>query len=254
MTEAAPAIDENMPPLDDVNDDVTTEATKEVSATPESAPAPDSEPVAEPTEEDGVQKRINKITADKYAEKRRADALEKRLSELEAQNKAPEAAEPKLEDFDFDETQHTAALVKYHSQKAVSEAVSNIKTEQKQETDDQRQTEISNGFNVKVDEFRKEAPDYDNVIGGLPDLPGDVMDAIMTHDKGPQLAHYLGKHLDVAENITLMKLGEISAQLATKPITKAPSAAPEPIEPVKPGGSLNKDQSEMSMDEIYSLE
>ena len=252
MTEAAPAVDDNMPPLDDVNDDVTTEATEEVSATPESAPATDSEPVAEPTEEDGVQKRINKITADKYAEKRRADALEKRLSELEASNKAPEAAEPKLEDFDFDETKHNVALIEYHSKKAASDAVSGIKTEQKQETDKQRQTEISNDFNARVDEFRKDAPDYDTVIGTLPDLPGDVLEAIMTHDKGPQLAHYLGKHLDVAENITLMKLGEISAQLATKPITKAPSAAPEPIDPVKPGGALNKSQDEMSMEEVYA--
>ncbi len=73
----------------------------------------------------------------------------------------------------------------------------------------------------------------------------------MQHDKGPQLAHYLGKHLDVAESINLMKLGEISAQLANVKPTKQPSAAPDPIKPVKPGGSLNKSEDEKSMAEIY---
>jgi len=72
MTEAALEVDENMPPVDKVIEEVaevTTETTESATA--------DTDTVEEP-EVDGVQKRINKVTADKYAAIRRADALEKR--------------------------------------------------------------------------------------------------------------------------------------------------------------------------------
>ena len=83
----------------------------------------------------------------------------------------------------------------------------------------------------------------------------------MQSEKGPQIAHYLGKHLDVADVIATaspmvaaMKLGEISAQLSNTKPTKQPSAAPDPIEPVKAGGKLNKNAEDMSMDEIYAID
>jgi len=178
--------------------------------------------------------------------------LEKRITELEAGNKPPEQAEPKLEDYDYDDAVFNIALTKFHSQKAASEAVNSYQTEQKQAADKVKQDAVNEGFNTRVAEFSTTNADYAQVVETLPDLPSDVLDAIMTNEKGPELAYYLGKHLDVAENIDLMKLGTISAQLATIKPTKAPSAAPEPIEPVKPGGTLNKSQDEMSMDEIYA--
>lgn len=257
MTKEAPAqveIDDNMPPIEEVVEEV------ELKPEAESETAPDTDSVEEPAE-DKVQKRINKITADKYTEKRRADAAEKALSEFKANNKAPEQAEPTLEQFDFDEGKYHAALATFHAQKATKDAISTYKTEQDTAANVQRQSEISQNFNARVDEFRKTALDYDQVIQGLPELPQDTLDAIMQSDKGPQIAHYLGKHLDIADVIATaspmvaaMKLGEISAQLSNNKPTKQPSAAPDPIKPVKPGGKLNKNLEDMSMAEIYENE
>ena len=247
-------VDENMPPIEEI------EQEEQLTPEAESASATDTDPVAEP-EKNKVQERINKITADKHAERRRADAAELALKELQASNKAPEQAEPKLEDYGFDETKFNVALSTYHAQKVTRDAIETYKTEQKTEAATTRQTEINNTFNAKVDDFRKTAPDYDQVVQGLPELPGDTLDAIMQSENGPQLAHYLGKHLDIADQISTaspmvaaMKLGEISAQLSNVKPNKQPSAAPNPIEPVSPGGKLNKNVEDMSMDEIYAID
>ena len=74
----------------------------------EDAPLTDSAPVEEvendSTEkpvEDGFQKRINKVTADKYSAIRERDELKKRLAEFEAKP-APDLVAPTLEQHDFD--------------------------------------------------------------------------------------------------------------------------------------------------------
>jgi len=122
----------------------------------------------------------------------------------------------------------------------------------------QESQQRAEGFNLKVAEFTEKAPDYEEVVGNIPQLPNDTLNAIMQNDKGVELAYYLGKHLDVADEIATadpmvaaMKLGQISAQLTatTKTVT---SAAPEPIEPVGSGGVSNKAAEEMSMEEIYN--
>ena len=256
MTDEALAAqaDDNMPPMDEP---ATSVASPEEAQTE----SPETEEVATPEAggfveelDEAAQARVNKLTFEKHEQKRRADAAVKALEDYKANNAPPEQAEPKLEDFDFDDNAFNAASIKYQTAKAVNTAVGEYKTEQQQALDNQRQAEINNNFNARVDDFRKATPDYDQTIAGLPDLPGNVLDAVMQAENGPQLAHYLGKHLDVAESISLMKLGEISAQLKNVKPTNKQSAAPDPIEPVKSGGSLNKSMDDMSMDEIYALE
>ena len=252
MTEQALAaqVDENMPPLDEVVEEIPAEIE---SPKDEEVATPESGGFVEELD-DKAQARVNKLTFEKHEQKRRADAAVKALEDFKANNAPPEQAEPKLEDYDFDDAQYNAALIKYQTVKGINTAISEYKTEQQQNLDNQRQAEINNNFNARVDDFRKATPDYDQTIAGLPDLPGAVLDAVMQAENGPQLAHYLGKHLDVAENITLMKLGEISAQLKNVKPTNKQSAAPDPIVPVKSGGTLNKSMDDMSMAEIYALE
>ena len=84
-----------------------------VGDSPEIAPVEsattDDTPEVEPPKEDGFQKRINKVTAAKYAAERRAEELERKLKELETAKPAKPA--PTLEDFDFDEAAYQAALI-----------------------------------------------------------------------------------------------------------------------------------------------
>ena len=221
----------------------------------ESAPAP----VDTPAEPDGVQKRINKITADKYEQQRRAEAAEQRLASLEAQQPAAPAqsvAEPKVEDFETDEAYHAALIDHRLDVKLAAQA-----TTVQQTRELERRNEVANDFNAKVATFTETTPDYVDTINQIPQLQPETLEAIMTMDNGPQVAHYLGKHLDVADEIATaspmaaaMRLGEIRSQLANPKPNAQPSAAPEPVETLYGGGSGGgKDLDGMSMEEIMAL-
>lgn len=223
-------------------------------------PAPAQEDNVEtPAEPDGVQKRINKITADKYEEKRRADALQSKLDALEANNpqvNQKPTAEPKLEDFDYDDAKFNSAHLDYK----LDQRMAQLQVQQSQAQEQKRANEISKNFNVQVEEFTKTVPDYQEVIANVPQLPAQTLDAVMQLDNGAQVAYYLGKHLDVADEIAssspmiaAMRLGEIRANLANNKQKAKPSAAPAPVETLTSGGGVDKDIGEMSMEEIYGL-
>lgn len=265
MTEQA-AQDPNMPALDEVEavETPTEETETKLEGQAETAPAEVEETGYVETENDKIQKRINKITAEKYAEKRRADDLERKLNEASAhtpQAQTQNVAEPKLEDFDYDEAAYTAALIDFKVSQKVKLEADNIQQRQQQAQATERAQQVSNDFNLKVATFIEKSPDYEQVVANVPQLPEQTLNAIMQHEKGPEMAYYLGKHLDVADSIAnsdpitaAMTLGQISAQLDAKPKQVVTSAAPDPIVPVGSAGVSNRSQDDMSMEEIYNME
>ena len=257
MPDAALDVDDNMPPVEEVKpaEDIVTD-------TVESAPTEQAEVPVEPEDNkmsDRAQERFNKITADKYAEKRRADEAEKRLKDLQSsipQKPAKIDEAPTLESFDYDESKFNEALIDYK----VNQKAAEIRQQQDREVAAAEGERRQAAFNVGVAKFSETATDYQDVVRAIPALPDGVLNAITQSDKGPELAYYLGKHLDVADEIAnaspmaaAMQLGAISARLGAVKPNIAPSAAPEPIEPISSGGSVSKDIGDMSMDEIYSL-
>lgn len=258
VTEPA-ALDDNMPPESEAEQNTEQPIETEQVESPEVTATSDTE-VSSVIEIDEKQRALNKLAFEKREEKRRADDLERRLKEIEAkvpkQQPTVESA-PKLEDFDFDEEAHRTALIQFEVKKEAKAIVDGQNERQAQ----QRQQGIQADFNANVVKLTEKAPDYADTVAQLPQLPNETLNAIMESDNGPQLAYYLGKHLDVADQIAsaspmmaAMTLGQISAQLANaKPNIKL-SAAPEPVEPVNSSGSLSKSQDEMSMDEIYAID
>ena len=261
--------DPNMPELDEVEIEAKAEVTTEIESeqegqTVDTAPTtevdePKSDFVDAKDISERTQAKINKITAEKYAEKRRADELERKLNEQTAQaptTNQQSTNEPKLEDFDYDEQAFTVALIDHRvNQKALE-----IQQQQQQAQAQSSQQKIASDFDLKVAKLKETKPDYEQVVANIPQLPDQTLNAIMQHEKGPELADYLGRHLDVADFMATadpmaaaMKLGQISAQLTATTKTVKTSAAPEPIEPVNSGGISNKSQEEMSMEEIMNL-
>lgn len=249
MSEAALNEDPNMPPHE-----YESEQEEEIQA--ESAPAEQAEPPAEETPEDVMteraQKRFNKITAEKYAEKQRADELQRKLDEAEAKRQAVSDA-PKLEDFDYDDDAYKAALIKHQ----VAEAVKAERLADQQRSAQQQALEAQQAFNKRIEAMNK--PDWADVANQIPPLPQGVAAALVELENGPNLIYHLGTNLDLSEKIAgmtpqraLVEIGRLSDKLAAKPNVKL-SAAPEPINPINSGGSLKKDYSEMSMEEIYGL-
>lgn len=236
---------------------------------PATPPEPTPEPVAaEPTDgdspspevdtpsdpaQDAVQKRINKITADKYAEKRRADDLQVKLDAQVSKPVLPADA-PKEEDFDFDTDKYNQAVIQYEVKKA-------LETQNQQATQAQivqARQKVANDFTSKEAEYLAKHPEYQEEIAHLPRFPQDTLNAI--YGLGPQVSHYLAKHLDVADEVAsasptmaAVKLGQISMGLTADNKIVKPTGAPEPVKTITGGASVIKSQEEMSMDEIMAL-
>lgn len=226
------------------------EAAKPVKL--ESAPEPEIEKVEPEVKEDGFQKRINKVTADKYEQKRRADELQRRIEELEAKPVEVQGEAPKLENFDYDEAAFNKATIDYQ----VKEAVNRQLETQKSNASKASAQEAQNAFNESIVKLGKD--DFSDVANAVPQLPNGVADALVNSEKGAELIYHLGTHLDQADklasmtpNQAIMELGRISANLSAQPNIKT-SAAPDPITPISSGGSLSKDIGEMTMEELYN--
>jgi len=189
-----------------------------------------------------INARFGKITAEKWEQKRRADALEQQLAELQQAPTKPEEA-PTLEQYEFDDAKYQSALIQHEVKKGVAEGKAELRKEQQREQAKQKQSNATHAFNSKVAEFSMSTPDYADVIGGMPDLPVDIAQAVMTMEKGPEVAYYLGQHPDVANQIAskdymsaAIQLGAIQANLSQTKTVK-PSNAPEPQDTLGGGGA-----------------
>ena len=239
MTEATAAQVEDTPLLDPLTGQELV--NEEVEATPvESATTDDAtQAETEQPKEDGFQKRINKVTAAKYAAERRAEELERKVRELETAKPAKPA--PTLEDFDFDDAAYQAALI----ESKVEQVISAQTQKQREEAEQAKTAAMVAGFDARVAELGKD--DFSEVADAVPELPPGVAAELVASEGGAELIYHLGTHLDVAEKIAgmtpagaMLELGRISASMSAQPKV-TPSAAPEPIAPLKAGSALTAD-------------
>ncbi len=236
------------------DDQTQTEVTQDATTT-ESAPAENDN---EPVEKNGVQDRINKITADKHDERRkreaetkRADDLQRRIEEFEA-NK-PTLTEPTLEGHEYDEDAFNKANVAYQVQEQVAAELTTQKAKQEQLNQQTKQQQSLGKYKDRVAALGID--DFDEKANAIPDLPDGVALAIIDLDNGAEIVKHLFTHLDKADSLAnmspmaaMMEIGKISASMSVKPETKL-SAAPDPIEPVKAGSAINSEiGDDMSMD------
>lgn len=235
-------------------EEVISETTEEVTETSEPEIKEEESGTSEEPKDTKIQARFNKLTAEKYEQKRRADAAEKQLAELKTVPVSTGGEAPTLEKFDYDDAKFNEASIKYQINQALAESNAE-QTARNIQTDRDR---TNQEFGRKIEASNIE--DYSTVINGLIEsvpLPEGLVTAIQQDEKGPELAYYLGKHLDVADNLAkldvisaALELGKISAGLSGKKM-KTPSNAPTPVKTIGGSGGTNKEPGEMSMEEIY---
>lgn len=249
-TDATVPGEPELDPLAEIKEPPSTE--EKPPATPEESSTSDVD-----TKPDAVQQRINKITAEKHEERRGRIAAEERLAEMEGNNTPAISGEPpKLEDFDFDESKYNDAVIDY---KVDSKLAAQAEQTKQQATDDTRRDAAATFANREA-EFGKTVGDYAETVKKIPQLHPETLDIIYSMENGPQMAHYLGSHLDVADKIATaspvqaaVELGRIAATLAATTKTVETSNAPKPVDTLSGSGGVGKDQDEMSMAEIMAL-
>lgn len=189
---------------------------------------------------EGVKKRIDKVTRQKYEAIAESNRLKAELEQLKAQF-APKQEAPDISQFDTMDD-YVEALTEYKLQQKAQSAQS----QQAKQTQEQA---IAQDWVAKVDKARSVAPDFDEVFSNVADVPFAqvALDAVAQHPKGAEIAYILGKDPSEAYRIAalapyqqLMAIGEVAAR-ANLPKPKTVSTAPAPVKPVS-GGASNSAQ------------
>ena len=184
----------------------------------------------------GVKKRIDKITRQKYEQQAEINKLKAELESFKAQT-APTLQEPDISQFD-DLESYVKAQVKYEKE------LEKQATQSQQAQQTQAQA-VAQDWVAKVDKVRSVAPDFDAVFNNVASIEFAPMalEAVAQHPKGAEIAYMLGKDISEAYRIAalppsqqLMAIGEIAAR-TNVPKPKTVSSAPAPIKPVQGGAS-----------------
>lgn len=228
---------------------------EEVTETSEPEIKEEESGTSEEPKDNKIQARFNKITAEKYEQKRRADALEKELAELKTVPVSTGGEAPTLEKFDYDDAKFNEASIKYQVNQAVTQ--SNAKQRERDIQSDRDKVNQEFARKIAASDIEDYSKTIDTLITAVP-LSEGIVTAIQQDEKGPELAYYLGKHLDVADRLAAMdvipaalELGKISAGLSGKK-TKTTSNAPTPVKTIGGSGVKTNNPGEMSMEEIYN--
>ena len=184
----------------------------------------------------GVKKRIDKVTRQKYEAVAEANRYKAELEQLRAQL-APKQEAPDISHFDtLDDYVEAVAEYKFN-QKAQA-----TQSQHAQQTQAQAQAQ---DWVAKVDKVRSVAPDFDAVFNNVASIEFAPMalEAVAQHPKGAEIAYMLGKDISEAYRIAalppsqqLMAIGEIAAR-TNVPKPKTVSTAPTPVKPVQGGAS-----------------
>ena len=234
------------------------EVIEEVIETPEESEQAEKEAEPEKTEEseaqddehslpNGVKKRIDKITRQKYEAVAEANRLKAELEQMRAQF-APKQEVPDISQFDTMDD-YVEALVEYKYQ-------NNMLSQQEKYAERAREQRVAREWTDKVEKVRAVAPDFDEAFANVAEITfaQSTLDAVAGHEKGAEIAYLLGKDTVKAYQIAslppmqqLMAIGEIAAKSSlTKP--KTVTSAPPPVKPVS-GKSSIVDPNSLSMKE-----
>lgn len=227
------------------------------SAAPDSGDAP-----AKPRKKPGVHQRIDELTRARYEAEREAQYWREQAMRQQPQQPAPSggdpapatasaaADEPTLESCDFD----VAEFNRRHYQWLREQ-------ERKQEQAQQRQRTLAE----RVEAFRAEHPDYDQVAHN-PQVPitKAMAEEIIETDNPPAIAYYLGQNPQEAAQIAQMSeramiraIGRIEAKLSAQaapppaqPTPKTVTRAPAPVTTLSGGApAVTKSPDQMTQRE-----
>ncbi len=221
-------------------------------------------------------------------------AQERRVAAAPAQTPAPAIAqpapvvppapstftqpEPKIEDFANAPDPYLAlvrATAKWDRDKEQFDRDEQAKqvhaTQSAKDAQAQAQARVQTYFG-RVDSYKAKAPDFDTVTADLQArmLPGVLLEALVSHDKGPELVYYLGQHPDIADDLYVTaaalpatadsvallqrRLAKLSTPVGVtgatagvqKPIPASRPPTPVRTVPTPPGDELPGDESSLA--------
>ena len=190
-----------------------------------------------------IQKRMDELTADKYAERKRADELAEnnaRLMAMIEENKTPQKqaeTEPQRDQFNTD-LDYFKSLAKFEAKQEALKLVWQDKQERQAETSrmsvENQKLEVAKEFRAREVKVEKELPDYKEVIEDWnPRIPNSTAEMILRLPDGPLIAYHLAKNPDLEKTLLEqpeylhgVTLGQMLATIkSSSKTTSAPAAS-----------------------------
>lgn len=217
-------------------------ALSETSADAETETAENTEPV----KGNKLQERLDKLTAEKYAEKRRADELAAKLAQLEAQKPVSlpdDLTPPAMPEDIWDEEamrQYHRQMMEYSRKVAAHEAKQVLSTTQQQAQVQAQQLEQQK----VVQQFAKRAIDAGFTIDQVEQAGSALVNAglspelqmlLLEDEAGAQMTIHLAKNPELAFELISMPVHKAAIKLATQIKVEAAgqkpkvTRAPDPI-------------------------
>lgn len=245
---------------------VTEEATQEEDQQAEEATEGEEGEQPESTEGDDKPKsrhQRRKEQMERYRQEaeeanRKYEAVQERLKRLE--EAAGTSQPPKEGDFASYE-EYQAALSAHHAMRMMdgrtkqeAEREAQAYQQEMQRIEQERSQEVAQGWAAQVTEARERYADFEQVAFKAP-ISDQVAQMIAGMDAGADVAYQLGLNPAEARRISslspmeaAMELGRMEARVST-PKPRTATQAPEPVKPVRPKASTQKDPSKMSISE-----
>jgi hypothetical protein len=240
-----------------------TPAPTEQATTQEPAPAQETQEPAssdKPRDDKGrfvPQERVNEITRARREAERRAEALERELSDLRqrATQPQPQAADvPTPEAFNYDPVAYGNAMAEYARRQAAAEFDRRFA----QREQEQSRRTLAESFEERSRAYEVVNPGYGErleSLGRTVRFAPELQEAVMASEYGPQVVDHLAQHLDVADRIARLPVHLAVAELVrlearvSAPKPAATTRAPAPVPTLGGSSTPAKDPAKMSYEE-----
>lgn len=190
--------------------------------------AADDKQESKPKGKGGFQRRIDKLT-------RRIYELEKERESPKGQNRQTDDPEPKESEFT-----DIHAFLKAQAKWEARQEVRAERAAEEKWAEDRRMQQVFDDYNRGVEALEEKYEDFDEVMeSATASIPKAAQIAIIEHENGPEIAYYLAKHPDEAEELLEMsstravaEIGRIGYQISSASKPKLRTTAPAPIRPL----------------------
>ena len=205
----------------------------------------------------GVQKRIDRLTQEKYRLRAELDFLRSQQPQQAqpAQQAQQTSQAPKLEQYNSIE-EYLDALADHKASQKFDHLAKEREAKESQTRQQQEVAKLHESYTKQTEQARQAYGDFDDVVQD-PDLPISqaMAEAIMRSTNGADVAYYLGKNPDQAARIASLdpfsaavEIGRIAATVV-RPQPRKTSNAPPPIQPVGARATPVTDPDKMSTED-----
>jgi len=205
----------------------------------------------------GVQKRIDRLTQEKYRLRAELEFLRSQQPQQAqpAQQAQQPSQAPKLEQYNSIE-EYLDALADHKASQKFDHLAKEREAKESQTRQQQEVAKLHESYTKQTEQARQAYGDFDDVVQD-PDLPISqaMAEAIMRSTNGADVAYYLGKNPDQAARIASLdpfsaavEIGRIAATVV-RPQPRKTSNAPPPIQPVGARATPVTDPDKMSTED-----